>query len=47
MAKFMLLHIGFEKPTPEIMEAWNRWFEGVADVAVGARRADERLRDHQ
>lgn len=22
MKKFMLLHFGFEKPTPEIMEAW-------------------------
>ena len=27
----MLLHYGFEKPTPEIMQAWGKWFELVAD----------------
>lgn len=27
----MLLHFGFEKPTPEIMEAWGKWFASVAD----------------
>ena len=27
----MLLHYGFEKPTPEIMAAWGKWFESVAD----------------
>ncbi len=26
----MLLHYGFEKPTPEIMSAWGKWFESVA-----------------
>lgn len=31
MKKFMLLHYGFEKPTPEIMAAWGKWFESVAD----------------
>ena len=30
----MLLHLGFEKPTPEIMEAWKAWFEDVADEAM-------------
>ena len=30
----MLLHFGFEKPTPEIMEAWEKWFELVADKSV-------------
>jgi hypothetical protein len=25
--KFVLLHYGFEKPTPEIMAAWGKWFE--------------------
>ena len=30
----MLLHIGFEKPTPEIMAAWETWFASVADKAV-------------
>ncbi len=29
--RFMLLHYGFEKPTPEIMAAWGKWFESVAD----------------
>ena len=31
MKRFMLLHFGFEKPTPEIMAAWDKWFEAVAD----------------
>ena len=31
MKRFMLLHYGFEKPTPEIMAAWGKWFESVAD----------------
>ncbi len=35
MAQFMLLHVGFEQPTPEIMGKWNDWFESVADRAVG------------
>ena len=30
----MLLHFGFEKPTPEIMSAWKQWFEAVADRTV-------------
>ena len=34
MKRFMLLHFGFETPTPEIMAAWNKWFESVADQAV-------------
>ncbi len=34
MKLFMLLHFGFEKPTPEIMEAWAKWFESVADRTV-------------
>jgi hypothetical protein len=28
------MHFGFENPTPEIMDAWNAWFESVADRAV-------------
>lgn len=31
MNRYMLLHFGFEKPTPEIMAAWGKWFEAVAD----------------
>ena len=34
MKKFVLLHYGFQNPTPEIMEAWNTWFESVADRMV-------------
>ena len=34
MKKFMLIHFGFEKPTPEIMEAWKKWFEAIADRTV-------------
>jgi len=34
MKKFMFLHFGFEQPTPEIMEAWGKWFESIADKQV-------------
>jgi hypothetical protein len=34
MKKFMFLHFGFEKPTPDIMAAWKKWFESVADNTV-------------
>ena len=34
MKKFLILHYGFEKPTPEEMAAWNRWFEAIADRQV-------------
>ena len=34
MKKFVLFHFGFEQPTPEIMDAWNAWFESVADKTV-------------
>ena len=34
MKRFMLLHFGFAKPTPEIMVAWGKWFESVADKTV-------------
>ena len=40
----MLLHYGFEKPTPEIMGAWGKWFESIADKTVdngGMRGARE------
>jgi hypothetical protein len=32
----MLLHYGFEKPTPEIMGAWGKWFASIADKTVDA-----------
>jgi hypothetical protein len=31
MKKFVLLHYGFEKPTPDIMAGWGRWFETFKD----------------
>ena len=34
MKKFLLLSIGFEMPTPEIMEAWGKWFGSIADKTV-------------
>jgi len=34
MKRFMLMHFGFEKPTPEIMAAWGKWFESIADKTV-------------
>ena len=34
MKRFMLLHFGFEKPTPEIMDAWGKWFESIGDRMV-------------
>lgn len=34
MRKFMLLHYGFDTPTPEIMSAWGKWFEAIADKTI-------------
>ncbi len=34
MAKFMLLHVGFEMPTDEIMAKWGEWFGSIADLQV-------------
>jgi len=34
MKKFMMLHFGFEQPTPEVMEKWNQWFASVAERTV-------------
>lgn len=34
MKKFVLLHYGFEKPTPEIMAAWGKWFESMKDNTI-------------
>ena len=34
MKKFLFLTYGFEKPTPEIMAAWNEWFESIKDHIV-------------
>lgn len=34
MKRFVLLHCGFEKPTPEVMTAWHAWFASIADRTV-------------
>ena len=34
MKKFLLLHYGFEQPTPDIMEKWNKWFESINDKMI-------------
>ena len=34
MKRFLLLHFGFQKPTPEIMKAWGAWFESITDKIV-------------
>lgn len=34
MKRFMFIHFGFEKPTPEIMDAWSKWFESMGDRMV-------------
>ena len=34
MKKFLLLHYGFEKPTPEIMAAWGKWFGSMKDNII-------------
>ena len=34
MKKFVLIHYGFKPPTPEIMDAWNAWFESIADRTI-------------
>lgn len=34
MKRFLFLHIGFERPTPELMAAWNAWFKLVAPHTI-------------
>ena len=34
MKKFVIFHFGFEMPTPEIMDAWSKWFESIGDKIV-------------
>ena len=34
MMNYMILHYGFEKPTPEVMGSWNKWFESIANRQV-------------
>jgi len=35
MKKFVIFHYGFEMPTPEIMDAWSKWF-----ASLGAKMVD-------
>lgn len=34
MNDYMILHYGFEKPSPEVMNLWKEWFESIADKQV-------------
>ena len=34
MEKFVFITVGFETPTPEVMEAWNNWFASLGDKMV-------------
>ena len=34
MKRYLLLHVGFERPTPEIMGAWKSWFQSTASQTV-------------
>lgn len=48
MKRFLLLHIGFEQPTPELMGRWKVWFESIAPHTVenvGLRTAREISKD--
>ncbi len=39
MKRFVLLHYGYETPTPEIMEAWGNWFASIGDKMVDSGSA--------
>jgi hypothetical protein len=34
MKKFVIFHYGYETPTPDIMEAWSKWFASLGDKMV-------------
>ncbi len=34
MKKFILLTYGYTEPTPEIMDAWGKWFASIGDQMV-------------
>ena len=34
MKKFVLITIGFTRPTPEIMGSWMQWFKSIEDKIV-------------
>lgn len=37
MKTYVFLHYGFETPTPEIMDAWTKWFESLGDALIENR----------
>ncbi len=48
MKKFVFLTYGFEKPTPEIMEAWGTWFESINDNIIDKGHLSESVHiEHQ
>lgn len=34
MKKFILLFVGYSKPTKEVRDAWMQWFEGIKEHIV-------------
>ena len=34
MKKYVIFHYGFETPTQQIMDAWNKWFASIGDKIV-------------
>jgi hypothetical protein len=34
MKRFVLVQIGFDQPTPEMMAAWDAWFQSIADITI-------------
>jgi hypothetical protein len=34
MKKYIIFHYGFETPTPQIMDAWNKWFASLGEKIV-------------
>ena len=34
MKKFVFLHVGYETPTKEIIDAWMKWFGSIKDHIV-------------
>ena len=34
VARYLILHYGFEKPTADQMTAWNEWFSSIGDIQI-------------
>ncbi len=44
MNHYLILHYGFKQPTSEEMNAWQQWFDAIADIQVdrgGLRKGRE------